>query len=686
MVEKRRASTRNLREPAPKRRNTLVTASSRSTPTRESPAIRPVEQAETRLPSRIYDNQPLPTISVGAALKATSTLQSIAESGVLTASLLRSRNAWLNEGLFEKFYTKPVKKKKGEHESLNNPPTRCMTKVGTCQIIIEPHMLEATLYTIREWKTDMAAPPLPASKPVTPAAPTPGIPPSSLNSFNVNPSATSPSRTPTPSTGTGIAAISAGVTTTPAALTPASTLLPKASTTGLGAPATAQTPAGFGSATPAGYQPAQPLQPSHAPLQSQTPQPLRPVQNAQQPNITMPRSAPAPAAPTQDPVIQMLAQRASIDPTLKALMKVVASGSANQDQLREFQRHIDELNTIVARQRLNMYNNFNAGAQSPYPASAGTPGQVRAPPLGGTPIFQRAPSAFGTPSTSIQRPIKAPPAPPQPVIGLAMEFTGSNGDRYLFPKYSILEFAPEAKCIIASFLVVRGLNSTSSSSTITTSTTSKPHTATNKKPSSSSTTSTPVKTEHPISTPVPITVNQGPLYHQPVTMRITADNAKVFEQISRTVSSLDEARKHMEDIMTQTKRAEDVVLALRLPLADGEEAVPGMSGAGMLGDANLRRGSIALGTKALVAGVASPGAGEQGKKKKAKVEEVCGYCFTSMGTTGHGIENAGMIAGEVVCQSCAVLLRKSGERSAIKSTGLKITRKVEGPKVLVLGY
>jgi len=359
-------------------------------------------------------------------------------------------------------------------------------------------------------------------------------------------------------------------------------------------------------------------------------------------------------------------------------MKVVASGSANQDQLREFQRHIDELNTIVARQRLNMssnYNNFTAGAQSPYPASVGTPGQARAPPLGGTPIFQRGTSAFNTPSSSIQRPIKAPPAPPQPVIGLAMEFTGSNGDRYLFPKYSILEFAPEAKCIIASFLVVRSLNSISTTSA---STTSKPQSATNKKPSISSTTSTPIKTESSAST----ATNQGPLYHQPVTMRITADNAKVFEQISRTVSSLDEARRHMEDIMTKTKRAEDVVLALRLPVAEGEDAVPGTPSA----DAALKRGSMVLFSKGLGAGMASPGGSEQSKKKKAKVEAVCGYCFTPIGTTGHGLENTEMIGSEPVCQSCAVLLRKSGKMPTMRSTGMKVTRKVEGPKILMLGY
>ncbi|KAJ6161399.1 hypothetical protein N7470_004795 [Penicillium chermesinum] len=43
----------------------------------------------------------------------------------------------------------------------------------------------------------------------------------------------------------------------------------------------------------------------------------------------------------------MLATRAAADPELKALMRVVASSQASQEQLRAFQAHIDELNAII---------------------------------------------------------------------------------------------------------------------------------------------------------------------------------------------------------------------------------------------------------------------------------------------------------------------------------------------------
>ena len=59
---------------------------------------------------------------------------------------------------------------------------------------------------------------------------------------------------------------------------------------------------------------------------------------------------PSTSAPDPDPVIRMLAQRAGTDTGLKAVMKVVAAGSATKDQLEFFQSHINELTSIVQKQ------------------------------------------------------------------------------------------------------------------------------------------------------------------------------------------------------------------------------------------------------------------------------------------------------------------------------------------------
>jgi hypothetical protein len=48
----------------------------------------------------------------------------------------------------------------------------------------------------------------------------------------------------------------------------------------------------------------------------------------------------------------MLATRASSDPELKALMKEVATGKATQEQLKVFQKHIDELGAVIQAQKV----------------------------------------------------------------------------------------------------------------------------------------------------------------------------------------------------------------------------------------------------------------------------------------------------------------------------------------------
>jgi hypothetical protein len=59
-------------------------------------------------------------------------------------------------------------------------------------------------------------------------------------------------------------------------------------------------------------------------------------------------------------------------------------------------------------------------------------------------------------------------------------------------------------------------------------------------------------------------------YYQPVTMRLSASNAKTLEVLSRVVKTAGEVRKYMEDVMERGKRAEYVHLATRLPRGDGE--------------------------------------------------------------------------------------------------------------------
>lgn len=58
---------------------------------------------------------------------------------------------WLCDGVFKKYWTKPIKRKGGVIEQPpNNPDVKSMQKLGNATITIEPHTFEATFYVVRD--------------------------------------------------------------------------------------------------------------------------------------------------------------------------------------------------------------------------------------------------------------------------------------------------------------------------------------------------------------------------------------------------------------------------------------------------------------------------------------------------------------------------------------------------------
>lgn len=168
-----------------------------------------------------------------------------------------------------------------------------------------------------------------------------------------------------------------------------------------------------------------------------------------------------------------------------------------------------------------------------------------------TQLEQRPPSSAGSskalgtpngqPSTAAQFSHAPPPQQalrskgPPPVVkpdvtAVVFEFAGGNGDRFLFPKFSIVEQVqtPSGPQVIASFLIVR-------------------------KGSASEYGCDPTLD-----------------YYQPITVRISSSQPKHLEYFSRIVVPQDEARRYMEDIMDNMTRAEYVLLAMRLPKPEKE--------------------------------------------------------------------------------------------------------------------
>ena len=257
-----------------------------------------------------------------------------------------------------------------------------------------------------------------------------------------------------------------------------------------------------------------------------------------QPANSPPNPAPAPPAANKstDPVIQMLAERAATDAELKALMRIVANGEATPEELKKFQNHIDELTRLSkARQAASQATSPTNTHPQP-PSTTPANGQIKKENKVSTPapVVKQAPPPpppqphYVQPQPQALR-SKGPLPPSKPDIsGIVFEFTGGSGDRFLFPKYSILEYLPGGQ-VIASFLIVRKGSSSDSP-----------------------------------------TYDRALDYYQPITIRLYTHQGRQLESLQKVVAPPDEVRRYMDDIMDNMTRAEYVLLAMRLPKENPE--------------------------------------------------------------------------------------------------------------------
>ncbi|KAH8173775.1 hypothetical protein LIA77_05194 [Sarocladium implicatum] len=643
------------------------------------------------LPTSIQPGQPLPVLDDPQPEDLSADdYQSVTESRVLAESLTRSRHKWIHEGLFEKYWTKPHKRKGVLQEDPKNPPKDSMTKVGHVTINIEPHLIEATMYIVKAPKPPpvqqlpqqvqqtqqaqqgqpqcspaaahpqaAAQPPqqpaltrpiiqygppngaMPAPKSQSPAVATPPTPVAAaaqLQAAETSRPAQSPGlaqpqprpagqgaiiKTESPRSTPVAASPSPAAATVQGAvpLAPAPTRPPAGVPQHAASPAQpASQPAKSGLSMPPGLSNSTPM----ATSSSSTPGPSNAV--ARPPGVSTPSpgpmvpkpATPAPKSAASDPVIALLAQRASGDSELRDLMKRVAMGQAKPGELTHFQQIIDQLNQEYKRSGgqhgpsadrllvdgktvkwfagevrtildivLASNPNQKSSELKPPPRSdplvvllvksaleeqrtrdiirriaEDRPGPYdaqnlkdildrlyrdarAAPPPVAAPPQARPPAPNGYPMNQAKLPpqhqagqlsaqtikAKAPaPAPPKPDIS-AVVFDFGTGDRYLFPKYSILDSltTPSGPQVVASFLIVR-------------------------KGSVSEYGGDP-KLD----------------YYQPVTIRLQTQSGRQLEHLSRVVAPVEEVRRYMDDVMDNMTRAEYVLLAMRLPRRSAEE-------------------------------------------------------------------------------------------------------------------
>ncbi|KAK4197402.1 hypothetical protein QBC40DRAFT_105910 [Triangularia verruculosa] len=391
-------------EQAAKRRNidsTPKSVSKSATPTpapAAEPEPTPVEDIPTPLPKSISAGKPLPTVdSPQPNDLSNKDYQSVTESAVLSESLARSRQQWMSEAIFPKYWSKPIKKKGQIIEEPNNPSKASMVKLGPVTIIVEPHSFEATMYSVKDPKPPPPPPitqrpvlqygppngimPPPATPKIAKSAetsspaPTPVAQPS--GQAPAQPKAPSqprtqtqtPAQTPTLPTEQPTVGIPQGLGQSPAPNPPLAPEISRLTPTIPAAlPRPVASPRGMESVLSPGTVIPQPPARPHVttPLGIQPPR-LPPSPNptliigtgaaafpaGHNPALAKPpingapaapgAAAPGKPAPGTDPIILMLASRAGTDAELRDLMKRVANGEATKQELTRFQAIIDAI-------------------------------------------------------------------------------------------------------------------------------------------------------------------------------------------------------------------------------------------------------------------------------------------------------------------------------------------------------
>ncbi|KXG53754.1 uncharacterized protein PGRI_008040 [Penicillium griseofulvum] len=373
MAEKRKLPSR--RESAAKRRISEATPQSHKKKAPTPRAATP-ELVDAPLPTKVKDGDSLPILRTRQPLSLPDNeYQSIAESAVLLASLERSKKKWLSDGILVRYYTKP-KKTKREQTEKNNPSKDTMTKIGPCDVTIGPHFFDAMIYIVKDPNAPTALQYAPPQRPMVHYGH-----PNNFQQYRPYPTPSNQQR-------------------------------------------------------PAQYSPAPPGRPGYTGSHP-SPQPARgPNQPSPQGGQKPPQGQKGqPAKPSPDPVIQMLATRAAADPELKALMRVVASSQASQEQLRAFQAHIDELNAIIkSREQQEQRQQSSTAPPTPQHSTPTPQAQTqkqqdsgtKAAPVEQSPQKSQTPSkgskqppakTEGQPQTPAQASASQAPKPPQSTTG-----------------------------------------------------------------------------------------------------------------------------------------------------------------------------------------------------------------------------------------------------------------------------
>ncbi|KAJ2973134.1 hypothetical protein NUW58_g9016 [Xylaria curta] len=231
--------------------------------------------------------------------------------------------------------------------------------------------------------------------------------------------------------------------------------------------------------------------------------------------------------PGSDPLVILLVKETLDRPTAKDLVQRVAGGKTQFSDAVEMKALLDRLHSMI---KSDAKANQAAATSNSQVTTQTNPVQAKGEDASKkSPVPSSLPPQNAPASQQALR-SKGPPPPTKPdVVAVALEFAGGTGDRYLFPKYSILEFSADGTEVVASFLIIRKGS----------------------------------KLEYGGDRTLD--------YYQPITLRLHSHAPKVLENLARVVAPEDEVRRYMDDVMENMTRAEYVLLAMRLPRSERED-------------------------------------------------------------------------------------------------------------------
>ncbi len=195
-----------------------------------------------------------------------------------------------------------------------------MSKLGSCSLVIEPHVFDTMLYTVKERQTNFIPPSI-AQTPTPHQAPLQYLPPDMRYSSLSHVPSHHPTPYITPGAGSGTQNKREGILS--------QSMLPPFKE-------------GFMQHGPEGPPPLH-QNPFAAPPSTTISAQESVAMNFTNPDETQSQEE----KPAQDLFIKLLAMSAASDNELKNLMKIVSTGGASQHQLDEFQVHVDSLHEQI---------------------------------------------------------------------------------------------------------------------------------------------------------------------------------------------------------------------------------------------------------------------------------------------------------------------------------------------------